>query len=113
MVALLSVAATAGYGIIFSLVFDGSLSSGPFVTIAAAGVPLHAIAGLGGWLTFAAMGVSYRLLAMFMLAPELEGRRTRAVFYFGTSALAVAKIGRASGREGCVSECSSRWSPCT
>src|SRR3546814_11963748 len=41
------------------------------------------------------MGVSYRLLAIFMLAPELEGRRTRAVFYFGTSALAVAILGGA------------------
>jgi hypothetical protein len=34
------------------------------------------------------MGVSYRLLAMFLLAPELAGRRTRAVFWLGTCAIA-------------------------
>ena len=95
VVALLSVAATAAYGIIFSLVLGGSVSGEAFVTITAAGLPLHVIAGLGGWLTFAAMGVSYRLLAMFMLAPELEGRRTSAVFYLGTGALAVAILGGA------------------
>jgi hypothetical protein len=42
-------------------------------------LPLHIIAGLGGWLTFTAVGVSYRLLAMFMLAPDLEGPTTPAV----------------------------------
>jgi hypothetical protein len=39
------------------------------------------------------MGVSYRLLAMFMLAPELEGRTTRAVLYLGAAALAIAVLG--------------------
>ena len=39
------------------------------------------------------MGVSYRLLAMFMLAPELGGPRTRAALYSGAAALAVAIAG--------------------
>jgi hypothetical protein len=59
------------------------------LAIAGQGLPLHVSAGLGGWLTLAAIGVSYRLLAMFMLAPELNGRRPQAVFWLGTGALAV------------------------
>ena len=38
-----------------------------------AGVGDHALAGLGGWFTLAAMGVSYKLLPMFMLAQEERG----------------------------------------
>ena len=34
------------------------LKRGPFLDVTASGVPIHAIAGLGGWLTFMAMGVS-------------------------------------------------------
>ncbi len=92
-IALLCVAATVALGAIFSFVFGTPVQSEALLTIAAGGVPLHVVAGLGGWLTFAAMGVSYRLLAMFMLAPELEGPRTRAVFWLGTGALAVAILG--------------------
>ena len=59
-------------------------------------MPIHAIAGLGGWLTFTAMGVSYRLLAMFMLAPELDRGTTRGVLYAGTLALALVILGGAA-----------------
>jgi len=95
VIGLVSLAATAGYGIIFALVLGGFVTHEPCLSIAASGVPIHAIAGLGGWLTFTAMGVSYRLLAMFMLAPELNGWRARAVFYVGTAALAVVILGGA------------------
>jgi len=93
VVGLLSLAATVGYGVVFALVLGGSLVDETFVDLAASGLPVHAIAGLGGWLTFTAVGVSYRLLAMFMLAPELNGRRTRAVLYLGTGAIALAVLG--------------------
>jgi hypothetical protein len=93
VIGLLSVAATASYGIVFALVLGGFVSGESFVAFAAEAVPLHAVAGLGGWLTFSAIGISYRLLAMFMLAPELDGRRTHAVFYLGTGALAVVILG--------------------
>lgn len=89
IVGLCSMAATVIFGIIFALVLGGVTDNNHLLDVVAGGVPLHAIAGLGGWLTFTAMGVSYRLLAMFMLAPELDGPRTRAGFYSGTAALAV------------------------
>lgn len=96
VVGLLSIAATVIYGIIFALVLAGIVTEPNLVAFSAAGVPIHAIVGFGGWLTFTAIGVSYRLLAMFMLAPELDGRRTQAVLYLGTSALAVVAFGGAA-----------------
>ncbi len=92
-VGLLSVAATTILGIIFALVLAGATSKQELLQVTAAGIPVHAIAGLGGWLTFSAIGVSYRLLAMFMLAPELDGPSTRAAFWLGTGALASAVLG--------------------
>jgi len=92
-VGLCSIAATVTFGIIFTLVLGGVTDNPHLVDVVASGVPLHAIAGLGGWLTFTAMGVTYRLLAMFMLAPELGGPRSRAGFYCGTAALAAAIVG--------------------
>ena len=93
VVGLISVGATAAFGIVFALVLGGTTTYPHFLDVTAVGVPLHVIAGLGGWLTFTAMGVSYRLLAMFLLAPELEGASTRGAFYFGTAALAVVILG--------------------
>jgi hypothetical protein len=93
VVGLLGLVAVAAYGIVFTLVLGGAVSSLPMVAFVGLGIPVHAAIGLGGWLTFTAIGVSYRLLAMFMLAPELDGRRTRSAFYLGTGALAVVVIG--------------------
>jgi hypothetical protein len=56
-------------------------------------VPVHVIAGLGGWLTFTAMGVSYRLLAMFMLAPDSDARLGRRAWLVGAATLVIAVIG--------------------
>jgi hypothetical protein len=93
MVGLWCLGATATFGIMFAFVFGGATSSGPLLALTGAGLPLHVIAGLGGWLTFTAMGVSYRLLSMFMLAPDLERKSSKATLYLGTAALALVIAG--------------------
>jgi hypothetical protein len=90
VVGLVSVAVTATLGIIFALVIGGATVDETFVAVAGFDLPIHVAVGLGGWLSFTAMGVSYRLLAMFMLAPELDRPSTRAAFRLGTAALAIA-----------------------
>lgn len=93
VVGLWCLGATATFGIIFAFVFGGATSSGPLLALTGAGLPLHVIAGLGGWLTFTAMGVSYRLLSMFMLAPDLERKTSKATLYLGAGALALVVAG--------------------
>lgn len=90
---LFSLAAAAALGIIFAFVLGGATTEPHFAALTAAGLPLHVIAGVAGWLTLTAMGVSYRLLAMFMLAPERDGTSTRVTIYLGAAALAVAILG--------------------
>lgn len=52
------------------------------------GLRLHLLAGLVGWFTLTAMGVSYRLLSMFTLAPEERGPIGIAVFVLSAGGLA-------------------------
>lgn len=92
-VGLVSLAATAALGIIFALVLGGATANERLLDVTKAGLPIHVIAGLGGWLTLTAVGVSYRLLAMFMLAPELDRTSNRASFWLGTTALSVTVAG--------------------
>ena len=84
--------ATVALGSAFacSLSGDGSRDLGKLL---ASGVPLHATAGLGGWLTLTAMGVSYRLLSMFMLAPDVNGRSNRWTLGLGSAAIGIAVAG--------------------
>lgn len=53
------------------------------------GLPLHILFGMGGWLSLAAFGVSYKLFSMFLMAPEQGGRLRQAVFVTAGLALAL------------------------
>lgn len=89
---LASLCATAAFGGMFAFALAGWAGSAGDALLGS-GIPLHAIAGLGGWLTLTAMGVSYRLLAMFMLAPDVEDRQTRATLITGALAVVLAVAG--------------------
>lgn len=91
-VGLASVAVTAGLGSLFALVLDGMLPSSAAGLIDK-GLLFHAVAGFGGWLTMTAIGVSYRLLPMFMLSPEADRPTSRAVLWLATAALGLILIG--------------------
>lgn len=52
-----------------------------------AGLAYHALAGFGGWFTLIAIGVSYELLPMFMLAPHGRGRLGQAVLWSAVGGL--------------------------
>ena len=77
-------------GVVFTQVLGGALSSPLLVEIAARGVPVHAAAGLGGWLAMCAVGVSYRLFPMFLLSPDPDGAGTRLAFLLAVCAVAIA-----------------------
>ncbi|WP_095678119.1 hypothetical protein [Sinorhizobium sp. CCBAU 05631] len=80
----------------FTLVLSGTVTNPAAIALLLEGVPLHATLGLAGWLTFTAIGVSYRLLPMFMLAPEEARAASRAVWWTGAAALALVAAGVAS-----------------
>lgn len=61
--------------------------------LSGSGVSLHMAAGLGGWFTLTVMGVSYRLLSMFMLAPDEPRRSTYAALYLTAGGLALLILG--------------------
>ncbi len=83
-------------GLSFLGVLAGTNHAPWAVALLGYGVPLHVIAALGGWLTLTAIGVSYRLLAMFMLAPEPDRRGSHAALWLSTTALLLAVIGGAT-----------------
>lgn len=90
---LLSLAGVITFGTIFAFTLGGWTANPMLVRLTAQGISLHAALGLGGWLTFTAMGVSYRLLAMFMLAPEAEHRTSRLALLAGSASILVLLVG--------------------
>ena len=92
LVGLASLAGAVGFGTIFAFALSGLAGSMGQLALET-GIPLHAIAGLGGWLTLTAVGVSYRLLPMFILSPDVDERRSRITLIAGALALVVAVLG--------------------
>lgn len=81
---------TGSLGLCFALAL--ALPSPPalLVGLLHEGLAAHIAAGLGGWFTLTAMGVSYRLLSMFMLAPEEASGATYAALTLTPLGLLVA-----------------------
>ena len=80
--------ATFSLGAFFTQVLSGLVADAAMIDFRTRILPVHAAAGFGGWLTFTAIGVSYRLLPMFLLAPESERRTSMTAWWTGTIALA-------------------------
>jgi len=92
LIGLASLCATALLGSVFAWSLAG-YGGAAFGTILESGVPLHAISGLGGWLTLTAMGVSYRLLSMFMLSPDIERHQSRITLLAGAVTISFVVTG--------------------
>lgn len=89
---LAGLVATASFGVLFSMSLSGLVASPALIDLHASAVPLHAAVGFGGWLTFTAVGVSYRLLPMFMLSPDGERLTGRLVLWCGAGSLALVVL---------------------
>ncbi|GLU26193.1 hypothetical protein [Brucella sp. NBRC 12950] len=77
----------ASLGGLYTFVLSGAAEQIMALEIAGSTVSIHAALALGGWMTFTAMGVSYRLLTMFMLSPDSNTKRTRFLWWLGVTAL--------------------------
>ena len=91
MTGLAFLVATVTLGLLFAAVLSAPAAM-PRLTPILAGVGEHALSGLGGWFTLTAMGVSYKLLPMFMLAPEERGALGRGVHLVGAMGFALAVV---------------------
>ncbi|MCA0008716.1 MULTISPECIES: hypothetical protein [unclassified Mesorhizobium] len=83
---LASIAVTSVLGASFAFSLSGEVLGGIGIDVQAA-LPTHVMVGLGGWLGFTAVGVSYRLLPMFMLSPDSERTTGYLVLWAGATAL--------------------------
>lgn len=87
---LLIVACLGG---LYTFVLSGMTEQVIALDIAGSTISIHAALALGGWMTFTAMGVSYRLLTMFMLSPDNNTKRTRLLWWLGLAALIILGLG--------------------
>ena len=99
-VSLVFLLLTAGLGLALALVFALPNAPAFLLKLRGSGLGLHVAAGLGGWFTLTVMGVSYRLLSMFMLAPDEPRRSTYAALFLTAGGLGVLVIGGLVQREG-------------
>lgn len=90
---LACLAVTALSGAAFTTLLSGRGDWLGTVSLLPDGLPFHALLGFGGWLGLIAVGVSYRLFVMFMMAPEPPIRRVRPVLLFASLGLGLAFAG--------------------
>ena len=81
--------AAGGLGVIFAAIL-ACPTEFPWGQLLATGLRAHMVGGLVGWFTLTALGVSYRLLGMFMLAPDDRGRFGHTAFVTTAGGLAIA-----------------------
>ena len=84
-------------GLGFALTFALPRPPEFLVALTGGGLSLHIAAGLGGWFTLTVMGVSYRLLSMFMLAPDEPRRSTYAALILTVTGLVLLIAAGLSG----------------
>lgn len=84
----------AGLLLALSLAAPQLLSLPVLRVVAGRGLAAHVISGIGGWLTLTAMGVAYKLLAMFTLSDEHRGALGWTAYAVIAAGLAVAWAGQ-------------------
>jgi len=77
-------------GLTFALALSVPVFTPHVLPLLSGGLGYHVLAGLGGWFTLTAMGVTYKLLPMFMLAPEDRGWWGTTVLQFGIFGLVLS-----------------------
>lgn len=92
VVGLTSLALAACLGGAFTAALSG-VAGGEWAGNISAAIPFHAALGLGGWVGFTAMGVSYRLLGMFLLSDDAGGPMARPLLAVGCGGVILAGVG--------------------
>ncbi|MBB4279253.1 hypothetical protein [Rhizobium mongolense] len=90
LLGIVCLAVTVLLGVCFALVLSGVTDAPLIVNLALRAVPVHAGFGLGGWMSLAAIGVSYKLMGMFLLSPDTS--RTRMVLAGGASTFLILGV---------------------
>ncbi|WP_431323806.1 hypothetical protein [Rhizobium sp. YTU87027] len=72
LIAIACLIVTAALGSLFAVTVSGVVGAAAIVEFVTNAVPFHASFGLLGWMTFAAIGVSYKLLPMFLLSDDMK-----------------------------------------
>lgn len=84
---------TAVVGMLFTLPLSGLTDEPHLVSLVLTAGPAHAYLGLFGWMTVTAIGVSYRLLTMFLLSPERTRGTSRTIGWLMAAALVAVGCG--------------------
>ncbi|MBB3388456.1 hypothetical protein FHT82_001176 [Rhizobium sp. BK275] len=87
---------TTAFGALFALTISGQMEAPAIVAYGMDAVAYHASFGLGGWMTLAAIGVSYKLLPMFLLSDDMRKvqfvRRSSTLAVLLLSVAAIAAV---------------------